>query len=181
MSDSPTVKLVGEDADFTHRSLEVGYRGGVLITPARAYDARLLSRNATIAPETGMLFECYTKSGTSTVNERMANKDRETDHSYALQAFRRAIGDSPLILLQEYTETSYPQERQLQYLIRTAHAYSDFVLPPLLSRITDGLDAGGKTDRYIQFVKHALDVIDKFNKKPIMGVIPLKLPFIRIA
>ena len=85
-----------------------------------------------------------------------------------------------MILLQEYTETSYPPEKQLQYLVRVAHAYSDFVLPPLVSRITDNIDAGRGTDKYIAFVKHALDVIEKFNKKPVMGVIPLKLPFVRI-
>lgn len=180
MSNGSGVKQTAEDADFTHRTLEVKYRGGTLDTPARAYDARLVSRNTNVTPEKGVLFEYYTRSGSSTVNDRITDKNKETDHSYKLQSALHATGGSPLILLQEYTETSYPPDKQLQYLIRIAHSYSDFVLPPLISRITDELDAGRSTDRYIEFVKHCLDVIEKFNKKPVMGVIPLKLPFIRI-
>ena len=180
MSSSLGVKQTAGDPDFTHRNLEVKYRGGTLDTPARAYDARLISRNPSVPPETGTLFECYTKAGSSKVNERITDKSKETDHSYAIQGILRATGGAPLILLQEYTESSYPTDKQLQYLIRIAHAYSDFVLPPLISRVTDELDAGRGADKYIEFVKHSLDVIDKFNRKPVMGVIPLKLPFIRI-
>jgi hypothetical protein len=86
-----------------------------------------------------------------------------------------------LILLQDYSEKNYPSDSELEYIIRVEHSHSDLILPPLVSRITDTMNAGAGFDRYVDFLKRAIAVIDTFNHKPVMGVIPLRTPFIRIS
>ncbi|MEE9115531.1 MAG: hypothetical protein V3U09_01380 [Thermoplasmata archaeon] len=110
----------------------------------------------------------------------MNQKEKELALSYELNAIRRTAGSAPLLLLQEFNETNYPNQKQLEFMVRTAHSYSDILILPLVSRITDKLDAGDGFSRYLDFLEVVLDTIDTYNKKPLMGVIPMKIPFIRI-
>jgi len=175
------VKLRAQDDDFLYRSLQVTLTSTQSFdTPARAIDARLASRYGNVTPEGARLFEYYTRSGSSTVNERMTSKAKEQAFSYDLNSVRNATRGMPLILLQEFSETAFPTRRQLEFLIRTEHAYSDLIVLPLVSQITDTLDAGTGFERYLRFLKETMEVVETFNKKPIMGVIPMKTPFLRI-
>ncbi len=94
----------------------------------------------------------------------MASKAREEDFSYDLNSIRRASRDKPLILLQEFYETSYPSKKQLEFLIRTEHSYSDVLVLPLVSRITDALDAGAGFERYLKFLRETMGLVETFNK-----------------
>lgn len=181
MSRALNVRLKAQDDDLLYRSLEVRLSSTQFFdTPARAIDARLASRYGDITPAGARLFEYYARSGASTVNDRMASKPREEDFSYDLNSIRRATRGRPLILLQEFYETSYPSKKQLEFLIRTEHSYSDMVVLPLVSRLTDVLDAGTGFERYLKFLRETMGLFETFNKKPIMGVIPMKTPFLRI-
>src|SRR6266567_4059624 len=152
MSRALNVRLKAQDDELLYRSLEVRLSSTQSFdTPARALDARLASRYGDITPAGAHLFEYYARSGASTVNDRMASKAREEDFSYDLNSIRRASRDKPLILLQEFYETSYPSKKQLEFLIRTEHSYSDVLVLPLVSRITDALDAGAGFERYLKF------------------------------
>ena len=175
------VKLKSQDDDFLYRSLEVKLSSSQsLRTPVRALDARLATRHNDITPKDARLYEYYSRSGSSTVNDRMRSKAKEQAFSYDLNSIRNATSGRPLILLQEFYETTFPTKSQLEFLIRTEHAYSDIVVLPLVSRITDVLNAGPGFSQYLSFLREAMEIVDTFNKKPIMGVIPMKTPFIRI-
>jgi len=181
MSPTLEVKFRDQDNELLHRALDIRFSSQQrLSTPARAIDARLASRNSNISLAETHLFECYSRSGASSVNDRMFTKAKEQDYSYELNTVRRAAGASPLLLFQEFFETSYPTDKQLQFLIRTAHSYSDIVAIPLVSRITDKVKAGAGVDEYLKFVVRALQCVDTYNKKPVMGIVPLKLPFIHM-
>jgi len=181
MSRALSVRLKAQSDEFLYRSLEVGLSSTQSFdTPARAIDARLASRHGDITPAGAHLFEYYARSGASTVNDRMASKPKEADFSYDLNSIRRATRGRPLILLQEFYETSYPSKKQLEFLVRTEHSYSDMVVLPLISRLTDVLDAGAGFERYLKFLREAMGLVETFNKKPVMGVIPMKTPFLRI-
>ena len=181
MSRTLDVKLRAQDDDLLYRSLEVALTSTQsLRTPARAIDARLASRYREATPAEARLFEYYTRSGASTINDRMASKAKEQDFSYDLNSMRNATRGMPLILLQDFYETAFPSKRQLEFLIRTEHSYSDIVVFPLVSRLTDGLDAGPGFDRYMKFLKETMGVVDTYNKKPLMGIVPMKTPFLRI-
>lgn len=175
------VRLKAQDDDLLYRSLEVRLTSiQSFETPARAIDARLASRNREIKPSGARLFEYYSRSSAKTINERMASKAKEQDFSYDLNSIRNATDGMPLILLQEFDEAAYPSKKQLEFLIRTGHSYSDVNALPLISRLTDALDARAGFDEYLKFLKETMAVVGTFNKKPVMGVIPMKTPFLRI-
>ena len=160
MSRTLDVKLGAQDDDLLYRSLEVTLSSTQsFVTPVRAIDARLASRYGNIAPKDARLFEYYARMGSSTVNDRMRSKTREQDFSYDLNSIRNATHGMPLIVLQEFYETAFPASKQLEFLVRTEHAYSDLVVLPLVSRITDALDAGAGFERYLRFLKGAVEVI----------------------
>ncbi len=123
------------------------------------------------------LFESFSKYGASTVNNRMHDPAKQQEHTYDLNGLRALAGDAPLLAFEEFNEVEYPTNQQLQYIIRTSHAVSDIVTVPLVSRLTDKLPPAGGYERYEAFVKRALATIDTYNRKPVMGVVPLRLPF----
>lgn len=175
------VKLKKQDEDLLYRSVEVRISSTHFLgTPVRAVDARLASRYGNITPKEARLYEYYTRSVASTVNDRMQSKAKEQALSYDLNSIRNATRGMPLIILQEFYETTFPTKKQLEFLIRTEHAYSDVLVVPLVSRITDVLDAGAGFDSYLRFLKETMEIVETFNRKPVMAVVPMKTPFLRI-
>lgn len=176
------VKLRAQDETFFHRVLDVRIDNRqTLTTPTRAVDARLIRRTGGATPLKPQLYEAYLRTGAGAVDAQMNVKDRELRLSYDLNSIRRTAGDRPLLLLQDFYETSYPSKEQLEFLVRTAHAYSDLLVLPMVSRVTDRLDAGRGVDRYLAFLRKTLATIETYNRKPVMGIIPMKTPFIRIG
>lgn len=174
------VRFRAQDSTLFHRSLDLRLTSQLTLrTPARAIDARRARRGPILAREP-LLYEYYLRRGRSKLEEIVHDKDTELAFSYELNGIRRVAGDNPLILLQEFYETTYPDGIQLKFLIRTAHAYSDILVLPLVSRVTDRMDAESGFVSYLDFLKDVLAIVETYNRKPVMGVIPLKTPFIRI-
>ncbi len=181
MSQELEVKVKGQDEALPHRVLEIKLdTAHHMNTPMRAMDARRASEHPDASPAETRFFEYYSRSSAATIDARMHQKDKELKYGYELGAIRKVAKAAPLLMLSEYYEASYPSDPQLQFIIRTVHAYSDFVTLPLVSRVTDRMDADTGFEGYLSFLKRALAIVDTYNRKPIMGVIPLKVPFIRI-
>lgn len=175
------VALKAQDDTLFHRSLDVRLGSDLTLhTPTRALDARL-ARRSPVTVQEPVFYEYYIRPGASRLNRIIHEKEEEMARSYELNSILKAAGSNPLLLLQEFYETSYPDTAQLQFLIRTGHAYSDVLVLPLVSRVTDRMDAGSQFNRYLQFLRETLAIIETHNEKPIMGVVPLKTPFIRIG
>ena len=86
------VKLKSQDDDFLYRSLEVKLSSSQsLRTPVRALDARLATRHNDITPKDARLYEYYSRSGSSTVNDRMRSKAKEQAFSYDLNSIRNFL------------------------------------------------------------------------------------------
>lgn len=181
MSNSAAVRFKGRDVGLPHRVLEVRIRSdSSLSTPARAFDPRLVAKFN--FPHSGVpLFEAYSRLTRVGTRARISDKSEELRHTHRLNASRNSAGGKPLILLQDYVERTYPSEPELEYITRVEHAYSDLVLPPLVSGTTDSMNAKSGFDRYLDFLKRAMQIIDTFNHKPVMGVVPLRTPFTRIS
>lgn len=181
MAKSLDVRFRGQDDDLPYRTLDVRLTSSQsLLTPARAIDARLVRRVRGSKVDDPRLFEVYSKYGASTVNARMREPEKQQDHTYDVNGLRAVAGGAPLIAFEEFFEEAYPTNQQLEYIIRTSHAISDIVSVPLVSRVTDKLPPEGGYEKYEAFVKRALATIDTYNKKPVMGAIPLRIPFISI-
>lgn len=181
MSRTLDVRFRAQSDELPYRVLDVRFSSTRSVgTPLRTIDVRLAQRNNGVTLADTRIYEYYSRVGASTINDRMSQKAREQAYAYDLNALRKTAGEAPLLVLQDFSETEYPNEKQLQFMIRTAHAYSDVVVPPLVSRITDRLDAEAGFDKYTAFLKRALETVDTYNHKPVMGVVPLRTPFVRI-
>ena len=85
----------------------------------------------------------------------MKEKDKENDQTYGLNGIRRTVGEKPLLVLQEFNETTYPSKAQTEYMVRTAHVHSEFVTVPFVSRLTDKpANAEAAIDRYLVAIGH---------------------------
>jgi hypothetical protein len=181
MSNSLEVRFVGRDAGLPHRVLDVRFRSDLTVrTPARAFDSRLV-QDYRFPQSKVPFYEAYSRATRKGTSARISDKSEELRHTYRLNALRAPASDRPFILAQDYFETTFPSDAELQYLTRIEHSYSDIVLPPLVSRFTDSMNAKSGFDRYLEFLKRSLEIIDTFNHKPVMGVIPLRTPFVRIS
>ncbi|MFQ5911394.1 MAG: hypothetical protein ACE5IJ_11850 [Thermoplasmata archaeon] len=180
MDSTLDVRFRAQDDTLFHRSLDLRLTSQLTLrTPTRAIDARLVRRSPLLVREP-LFYEYYIRPSGSKLDRIIHEKEEELARSYELKGIRKVAGDNPLLLLQEFYETRYPDDPQLQFLIRTAHAYSDLLVLPLVSRVTDGMDAGVGFEKYLDFLGNVLATVETYNKKPVMGVVPLKTPFIRI-
>lgn len=175
------VRFKAKDDDLFHRNLDIRLTSQLSIpTPVRVIDARRARGTPMATPAGPSIFEYYKRPRASTLNRLITEKDEEREQSYELNGVRKVVGNNPLALIEDFNELSYPDPSQLQFLVRTAHAYSDILVLPLVSRITDHLDAGAGFERYLDFLRDVLEIVDTYNRRPVMGVIPLKTPFVRI-
>ncbi len=174
------VRFRAQDETLFHRSLNLRLSSQTTVrTPTRAIDARLARRGSALVREP-IFYEYYIRPSGRKLDRIIEEKEEELARSYELNSIQRAAGDNPLLLLQDFYEETYPTRSQLQFLIRTAHAYSDILVLPLVSRVTDRIDAGAGFESYLNYLDEVLSIIETYNKKPVMGVIPLKTPFVRI-
>lgn len=181
LSTSVSAKVVGQDSDLLYRAMDIriGSQRHIL-TPARAVDARLAFDYRDSTPAKGDLFEYFRAPKASTIAGLMTIKEREQKFSSEVNSIKARAGDKPFVFFMDYNEDKYPNSKELEFIVRCVHSNSDLTTMPLVSRVTDKLDAGSGFDRYVSFLREAVDVMNTYNRKPMMGVIPLKTPFIRI-
>lgn len=181
MSKDLAAKMVGQDADLLHRSMDIRISSQQrMITPLRAVDAKIAFEHRTYSPIVANLFEYFRAPRSSTINGWMTNKDKEQKFTSEVNSVKSHAGDKPFLMFIDYAEEKYPNPKELEFIVRSIHTNSDMATMPLISRLTDNLDADKGFDDYVSFLTEAMNVINTYNRKPIMGVIPLKTPFIRI-
>jgi len=182
MSKALDVRFKDQDEDYLHRVLELRVTSHMrLTTPARAVDAKSALRTSGVKLADARLFEAYFRVRADMLDQRMRDTSRQDAHTYELNALKRVADEAPIAVLQDYYELDYPTEKRTHYLIRTAHAYSDILVLPLLSRITGKFESDSAVEKYLAFVKRTLEIVDTYNRRPVMGTVPLKIPFTRIG
>lgn len=181
------VKQKGVDDELLYRSTEVKLGGTTLLSgPVRVIDATKVGER-TVAEKmpSYRVFEAYKKPTPSLLAKVMGNQKEMLSYNRSWQKLTRIAGSDPFLVFLDYglkkdDVRRYPSQYELKFMIRTIHAYSTFSTVPMVSSITDYLEVGKSFDAYCTFVREALDTIDSYNKKPVMGVVPLTIPFTKV-
>ena len=76
------------------------------------------------------------------------------------------------IFFMEYKGRKYPREIERNFMLHTAHTFSDIPCLPITPFIANAIIAGKQPfDEYLSFIKGSIEWLKKYRKKPIMGIV----------
>ena len=180
-------KQKGVDDELLYRSTEVKLGGTTLLSgPVRVIDAtKVAERTVAGKMPPDRVFEAYKKPTPSLLAKVMSNSKEMLRYNRSWQKLTEIAGSDPFLVFLDYglkkdDVRRYPSQNELKFMVRTIHAYSTFSTVPMVSSITDYLEVGKSFDSFCSYVSGALDTIESYNKKPVMGVVPLTIPFTKV-
>jgi hypothetical protein len=76
------------------------------------------------------------------------------------------------IFFVEYRGRKYPKEIERNFMLHTAHTFSDIPCLPITPLIASAIIAGKLPfDDYLSFIKGSMEWLKSYRKKPIMGIV----------
>jgi len=169
--------FVDKEDETLYKSKRIRIDGKSFETPIISYDMTVFRSMERVAPQTKGLNEIYQLMGTEKVpiEKLMSDTKTEKDFDIRLQTkFNRTDSANEVnIGILENESLSYPSEKELDYILKTAYIISDIVAIPNFRSITTNIDSDYQFSEYTKFLETVLSNADSYkNRKPIMGVIP---------
>jgi hypothetical protein len=170
--------------DLFMKTQKINIEGKILQTPIKTIDASKLHPDIQIVDKVkglneickffnGQRLEEYVTGAKdeSLINIELARKIRNTNHKEAIICF---VG---------YEDLKFPDEKGINFLMNLAHEFSDATPLPLVPKLfkNDERDFYVKLNDYKVFMKKCIDSINRFNNKPILGIIPEIIPSTYVA
>jgi len=72
----------------------------------------------------------------------------------------------------DYNGFTYPQNRDLEFLLDTIYSFSDITTLPIVENMTNKIESRSSFNHYINFIDESVDILKTINDKPIIGIIP---------
>ncbi len=168
-----------ENDETLYRSKLVSIGSKKITTPTMAIDHELLKKNEEIAPATKGLNEVFCRLESS----KKSPLDGLISNEYAQASFNSRIEsqlkrtdpekEMTLCFLEYAGKEKYPEGKAFEFILDTAHVYSDIVPLPLMPNLTrTKITSDTDFQKYKIIMELAIEHLNSFNKKPIMGVIP---------
>jgi hypothetical protein len=169
--------FVDKEDETLYKSKRIRIDGKSFETPIISYDMTVFRSMDKVAPQTRGLNEIYQLMGTERVpiEKLMSDTKMEKDFDNRLQTkFNRTDASNEVnIGILENESLSYPSEKELDYILKTAYIISDIVPIPNFRSITANIDSDYQFSEYTKFLETVLSNIESHtNEKPTMGVIP---------
>jgi len=169
--------FVDKEDETLYKSKRIRIDGKSFETPIISYDMTVFRSMDRVAPQTKGLNEIYQLMGTEKVpiEKLMSDTKTEKDFDIRLQTkFNRTDSANEVnIGILENESLSYPSEKELDYILKTAYIISDIVPIPNFRSITTNIDSDYQFSEYTKFLETVLSNAESYkNRKPIMGVIP---------
>jgi len=169
--------FVDKEDETLYKSKKIRVDGKSFDTPIISYDMTVFRSIDKVAPQTKGLNEIYQLMGTEKIpiEKLMSNMKAEKDFDIRLQTkFNRTdFAHEVNIGILESESLSYPSEKELDYILKTASIISDIVPIPNFRNITTNIDSDFQFSEYTNFLETVISNVESYkNRKPIMGVIP---------
>ena len=79
----------------------------------------------------------------------------------------------PVVFFFEFKDNRFPKEIELNFVLHTEHSFSDIPCLPITPSIIKAIVKHEiPFDDYLVFIKDSIEFLQKFNAKPIMGIVP---------
>jgi len=165
--------------DLFLKRQEVNIRGKKFQTPIKTIDASKLHPDIKVSDDIKGLNEIFKTFNEERLREYLTGKKDES--LINLELNRKIEKTNPrkeaTICFISYDGMKYPDEKGIDFLMNTAYEFSDATPLPLIPKLrkmfeNDKRNFNAKLEDYKNFMKKCIDSINRFNTKPILGVIP---------
>lgn len=168
--------FVDKEDETLYKTKKIRIDGKSFDTPIISYDMTVFRNTDKVAPQTKGLNEIYQLMGTQKVpiEKLMSNMKAEKDFDIRLQTKlnRTDSAHEVNIGILESESLSYPSEKELDYILKTAFIISDIVPIPNFRALTTNINSDSEFSEYVNFLETIISSIESLRRKPLMGVIP---------
>lgn len=164
-----------------------------IITPVMGMDTKEIRRSDTFAETAVGLNEIF-RSPPVTKSEKKSSTGSEKDKEKTLtrtplnelvyetlkqRIFYNAIQNQvdklsgPVVFFFEYKDKKFPQVIERNFMLHTEYSFSDIPCLPITPSIIKAIVKNEiPFEEYLVFIKESIEFLQKFNAKPIMGIVP---------
>ena len=170
--------------DLFLKKQEVVIAGKKIQTPIKTIDASKLHSEIQILDDVKGLNEIYKTFNEKRLKEYLMGEKDESKINQELERYKARINPTEVIMtFVSYDEEKFPNEKGINFFMDITYEFSDATPLPLLPRLfkKDKRDFPVKIEEYKNFMKMCIDSINRFNNKPIIGIIPEIIPSTYIA
>lgn len=169
--------IIADDSNLKTQTVSIS--GKSIITPRKAIGLKKLHNEIDLDRGVRGIGEIHTSFTEDNLKDyqkgRFDTKKRTISLNTPYNKINEDIDEISLCFV-SYRGESFPDENGIKLLTNTAYSYSDITpltLIPKLGKIFS--DPQKRYNKYKEFVKQQIDIINRLNKKDIMGIIPCNL------
>lgn len=166
--------------DLFLKKQTVNIEGKIFQTPIKTIDASKLHLDIQLVEEVKGLNEICKFFDDKRLREYVTGEKNEYLINMELdRTTRKTNPEEAIICFVGYEGIKFPDENGINFLMNLAHVFSDATPLPLMPKLfkNDERDFDVKLNDYKNFMKKCIESINRFNNKPILGVIPATIPF----
>ena len=174
------------DEDLQYRSQTIKANNKEIVTPIKAIDVNKLDGNISINNKVHGITEIYFGLDNNKILKHLQGKDHTLDYSLnRIDKKIRNFESEIKLCFFEYKEQGIPTNKETGFMVDQAYVHSDITPIPMLQKFVDKVSNvlivkdkpkyspnEKKFNKFLDYVKHAIEVIEQRNNKPIMGYIP---------
>ncbi len=167
-------------ADDLHiKSQKININGKKFKTPIKAVDMSNLRRDITLNENIKGLNEVFKTFNKKSLDSYLNGEKDETKNIYANLGtkIRKTEDNEANICFILYESPDLPSGKSIDFLTNVSYNFSDATPLPLLSSFFDeNKNFRDQFEQYVEFMGNTIESINRFNNKPIIGVIPFDIP-----
>ncbi|RLF98044.1 MAG: hypothetical protein DRN47_06080 [Candidatus Wolframiiraptor sp.] len=180
MAKEAKVKVLHQDKETLCKILEVDVIGKRILTPIKTINLSYINPQIPIKTNINLLGEIYKTLDKKKLNKLVNDTDEQIKFNNELNTLIRKaqLLNIPVIMFIPTLETIKISDKEIEFILATQEYYSDFYIVPSIKRAGKLVKEGLEIDEYLNFIKKFIELLESFKEKPLMGLIPMTLPFI---
>ena len=177
MSVETKVKTIESDSSSFYRVQRVKFNSDKSVTtPTKTIPLDKLKLKQPLNEKALQINEIFRRFNADSIK-----KNNEDGHKYGeLESWfktqkKKAKEDTVTISFVDFDEPRLPTEEEIEFMTDLSYCYSDITPIPTINQMNQK-KVSIAFDDYLKYLKRGIGVIERLNKKPIMGVIPKIAP-----
>lgn len=166
------------DDDIYIKSEKLRVNNKTINTPIKSFDMTKLRTDTQISEEVKGVNEIFKVFSIDKIKEyQSGSKDETKVHKNIKTSFNKTLETDLNFCFIRLDDEKIPSEDEINFITNIGYHYSDATPLPLSNAFfKEGVDAFETFDKYTNFMSDCIDSINRWNNKPILGIIPSRMP-----
>lgn len=167
------------DDDIYIKSEKLRVNNKTVETPIKSFDMTKLRKDTQISEEVKGVNEIFKVFNGNKIREYLSGTKDETEiHKKIQTPLKKTLEtDINFCFIRLDDEKILAEDEEINFITNIGYSYSDATPLPLSNAFfKEGVDAFETFDKYTDFMSRCIESINRWNNKPILGIIPSRMP-----